>query len=68
MLAVYWVVTLALVGVFFGLLIGAGLQPDDSALNEVVHGTIGLAVGAMLGALVGTKQLERARRQSEGGK
>jgi hypothetical protein len=68
LLLVYWTITLALVGVFFGLLVGAGLQPDDSTFKEAIHGVIGLIVGAMLGTLVGTKQLGRMRRQSQDGR
>ena len=68
LLVVYWTITLALVGAFLGLFIGAGLQPDDSAFVEVIHGIVGLIGGAMLGTLVGTKQLGRMRRQSHGGR
>lgn len=68
LLLIYWTITLALVGTFFGLLVGAGLQPDDSTFIEVTHGIIGLIVGAMLGTLVGTKQLGRMRREAQGGR
>jgi hypothetical protein len=62
LLVVYWGATLALVGIFFGLLIGAGVQSYNFALDSIT----GLVVGGMLGILVGTKQLGRMRRRSQG--
>ena len=65
-LVIYWATTLALVGPFFGLLVGAGLLPLDSLAQVVVVGGIGALVGMLLGLLVGTMQLKRLRRKSRG--
>lgn len=64
LLIVYWGATLALVGVFFGLLVGALLLPNDSTFNEVIHGVLGFVAGVGLGVLIGTGQLGKRRRQS----
>jgi len=61
----YWAATLALVGIFFGLLIGAGVQPNDSLAQEAKHAAIGALLGALLGLLFGTMQLRRLRRGSK---
>ena len=64
-LVIYWAATLALVGSFFGLLIGAGVQPYASIAQRTVHGAIGALVGALFGLLFGTVQLKRLRRKSQ---
>jgi hypothetical protein len=60
---VYWALTLALVGTFFGLVIGAPVEP--SVAKENVVGAIGASLGALFGSLVGTIQLWRRRRKPE---
>jgi len=64
-LVVYWAATLALIGPFFGLLIGAGVQPYASVAQRTVAGAIGALAGTVLGLLVGTIQLRRIRRRSQ---
>ena len=61
-LVAYWGITLALIGPFFGLIIGA--KPDYSLSDQAVSGGIGAAVGALFGSLIGTIQLWRLRRKS----
>ena len=60
-LVLYWAGTLALIGPFFGLLLGAGLQPYASTAQEVFHGVIGAVTGSLFGLLIGTVQLRRFR-------
>jgi hypothetical protein len=60
----YWGVTLALTGIFFGLVIGAGFFPYDSVVQLIAAGTIGAAAGMLLGSLIGIIQLKRLRRKS----
>jgi hypothetical protein len=55
----YWAITLGIVGPFFGLVIGAGVQPYASSLQEILHGTIGAVVGALLGAFIGFARFKR---------
>lgn len=62
-LVVYWAVTLALIGPFFGLIIGA--KPDYSLSDQVVSGGIGAAVGMLLGLIFGAIHLWRLRRKSD---
>jgi hypothetical protein len=62
-LVIYWATTLALVGPFFGLLVGAGMQPYASVAQLSVAGGIGALVGMLFGLLVGTMQLKRLRRR-----
>ena len=64
LLVVFWAATLALVGIFFGLLLGAGLHVDPSDAQTTMDGAVGAAVGAILGALVGTIQSRRFGRTS----
>lgn len=59
----YWAGTLALVGPFFGLIIGAGAVPHDTLFQQVVSGGLGAVVGALLGLLVGAIQYKRLRRR-----
>lgn len=59
-----WAATVALVGIFFGLVVGAGLRPDPSIAQRMIAGTIGAVSGAILGLLVGSMQLRRLRRGS----
>jgi hypothetical protein len=61
---IYWAGTLALVGLFFGLVIGAGVQPYASLAQRIVAGAIGGLVGTLFGVLFGTMQLRRLRRRS----
>jgi hypothetical protein len=56
----YWMATLAIASVPFGLVIGAGLRPSVS--QDVVHGLVGFLVGAVLGLVVGSIGLRRSRR------
>jgi membrane associated rhomboid family serine protease len=60
----YWAATLALIGIFFGLILGAGLRPEPSLLQETVAGAIGALAGAMLGLLIGNMRLRRLHRRS----
>jgi hypothetical protein len=62
---VYWGATMALVGPFFGLLIGAAVFPYDSVVQEIVAGGLGAAVGILFGSLIGIVQLKRLRRRSQ---
>lgn len=63
-LVAYWVLTLALIGVFFGLVLGA--PPEPSVAKEAVVGAIGAGVGALGGSLIGIIQLLwRLRRKSQ---
>ncbi len=60
---VYWGLTLALIGTFFGLVIGAPVEP--SVAKETVAGAIGAAAGMLSGSIIGTIQLWRLRRKSQ---
>lgn len=62
---VYWGVTLALTGVFFGLLVGAGMHPSPTDAQQTVAGVIGGVSGATLGLLIGGIRLRRVRRKSQ---
>jgi peptidoglycan/LPS O-acetylase OafA/YrhL len=64
-LVIYWVGTLALVGCFFGLVLGAGIQPYATITERCLHGSIGAFAGALLGFLFGTTQLKRLRRSAD---
>jgi hypothetical protein len=58
-IVVYWGLTLALIGIFFGLVLGAPVEPS-------VAGAIGAAVGALSGSLIGVIQLLwRLRRKPQ---
>ena len=56
-LVIYWAVTLALVGLFFGPL----LPIKSFIVGEVLGG----AIGALIGVLVGTLQLKLTQRKSQ---
>jgi hypothetical protein len=58
-LVIYWATTLALVGPFFGLIVGAG-GSDAQLVVAVGTGALG---GMLFGLLVGTIQLRRLRRK-----
>jgi hypothetical protein len=58
---VYWGATIALVGPFFGLIIGAAVFPYDSVIQEVVAGGVGAAVGMLFGFLFGAIHLKHLR-------
>jgi hypothetical protein len=61
---IYWGLTLALLGAFFGLI--AGAPPEPSVRKEAVAGAIGAAVGALCGSFIGIIQLFwRLRRKSQ---
>lgn len=62
-LVIYWGLTLALVGTFFGLVIGAPEEP--SVAKEASAGAIGAATGMLFGSLLGIIQLWRLRRKSQ---
>lgn len=59
----YWTATLAIVGVPFGLVIGAGFEPYASMNHDIAHSFIGALAGALLGFFVGSVQLMRSRRK-----
>jgi hypothetical protein len=61
----YWGATMALVGPFFGLIVGAAFFPYDSVVQEVIAGGIGAAAGMLFGSLIGIVQLKRLRRRSQ---
>jgi hypothetical protein len=61
---IYWAATLALVGAFFGVLIGAGFQLYASAAGVVLLGAIGALADALFGLFFGKVQLGRMRRGS----
>ncbi len=61
----YWAATFALSGIFFGLLVGAGLHPDPSNTQMTISGVVGAASGAILGLFVGSIRLRRFRRRSQ---
>jgi membrane associated rhomboid family serine protease len=61
----YWAATLALTGIFFGLLVGAGLRPDPSVAQQTMAGAIGAVSGAVLGLVVGSMRLRRLRQRSQ---
>jgi hypothetical protein len=63
-LVVYWGLTTALIGIFFGLMFGVPEEP--SIANETVAGAISAAVGALCGSLFGIIQLLwRLRRKPQ---
>ena len=62
-IVVYWGATMALVGPFFGLIIGAAVFPYDSAVQEIVAGGIGAVLGMLFGSFIGIVQLKRLRRR-----
>ena len=62
---VYWAATMALVGPFFSLIIGAAVFPYDSAVQVIIAGGFGAVVGMLFGFLIGTIQLKRLRRRSQ---
>jgi drug/metabolite transporter (DMT)-like permease len=64
-LVIYWAGTLGLVGCFFGLLFGAGVQPYATVAERGLHGGIGAFAGALSGLLLGTMQLKRLRRKAQ---
>lgn len=63
-LVAYWSATFALVGLFFGLLVGAGVRPYSSVAQQTVAAAIGALIGTLFGLLVGIMQLRRLRRRS----
>jgi hypothetical protein len=63
LLLVYWGATLALIGPFFGLIIGA--RPGYSLAEQVVSGGLGTIVGMLLGLIFGAIHLNRLRRVAE---
>jgi len=65
-LVMYWAATLALVGLFFGLLIGAGVQPYASVAQRTVAGLVGTLAGVLFGLFVGNMRLRRLLRKSQG--
>ena len=56
----YSTATAALIGIFFGLLIGAGLHPQESTESQVLDGTIGAIVAGAIGLLVAMLRVRRA--------
>jgi membrane protein YqaA with SNARE-associated domain len=64
-LVMYWAATLVLVGLFFGLLIGAGVQPYASVAQRTVAGLVGALAGMLFGLFVGKVQLRRLNRKSQ---
>ncbi len=58
---VYWGLALALIGTFFGLVMGA--PPEPSLAKETAVGALGAVVGALIGSLFGTIHLWSLRRK-----
>ena len=50
---------MALIGPFFGVLIGAEVQPNASTARQNTEYIIGGAAGVVLGVLIGAMQLKR---------
>ena len=65
LVVVYWAATLALTGVFFGLLVGAGMHPSPTNAQQMIAGVIGAVSGATLGLLIGSLRIRRFRRRSQ---
>jgi len=65
LVVVYWAATLALTGVFFGLLVDAGMHPSPTNAQLMIAGMIGATSGAILGLLIGSVRLRRFRRRSQ---
>lgn len=61
-LVAYWVVTLMLVGPFFGVLVYAVPRPYVSTAQLAAAGVVGAVAGALLGLALGALQLKRMRR------
>ena len=60
---VYWGLTLALIGTFFGLVIGA--PPEASLAKVTAGGALGAALGALFGSLIGIIHLWSLRRKTQ---
>jgi hypothetical protein len=65
-IVVYWSVTLALVALFFGLLIGGGVKPNPSSAYLSWVGFSSLLAGALLGSAIGAAQFDRLKRKLQG--
>ena len=59
---IYWAVTFALIGIFFGLMGGSGVR-DYTPVKQFTAGLLGATVGVLLGVLIGASQLWRLRRK-----
>lgn len=57
----YWIPTLAIAAIPFGLVIGAAFQP--SVVRDTVDGLVGALMGALLGLFIGRIQLTHSRRK-----
>jgi hypothetical protein len=62
----YWSVTLALVALFFGLLIGGGAKPNPSSAYLTWVGVSSSLTGALLGSAIGAAQFARHKRKLQG--
>jgi hypothetical protein len=62
--ALWWPLTLALVGVFFGLIIGAGVVSDYTLVDQTIASGLGALVGGLLG-LVAAKSRRRGQQQAD---
>lgn len=58
-----WGLTSALIGTFFGLIIGA--PPDPTLAKKTVVGIFGMAVGALVGSLIDIVHLWSLRRKAQ---
>jgi hypothetical protein len=62
----YWSFTLALVALFFGLLIGGGARPNPSNSYLTWVGVSSSLAGALLGSAIGAAQFARFKRKLQG--
>jgi len=62
---VYWGISLALLGPIITLLVGAAALPETSQVGPMTIALVGVAVGSLVGLLVGTLQLKRFRRKEQ---
>ena len=60
---IYWGLTVALVGIFFGIVFLA--EPEESTVHMVKTAIIGAILGALPGLLMGAVHIKQLRRKSQ---